>query len=485
MTTLRRRLIAIPHPREGLWLGLIVALLACLPVLVAHYPQMSDYPAHLARYHVMLDSGRSADLARYYAFVWQWTGNLGVDILIRPFAALFGLEAGGRVIAGLIPVFTGLGILSVEWALRRRITGASLLAFAFIWSPMMLIGLLNFTLGLALALFAFALWVRLEKWNYRWLVFLPIGLVVWLSHLSAWGMLGVMVFGYEWHRRGLFRAMIAPWPLLMPLFPLVFGHGTSGAFSYGAYWWLYKQGIWIKAMRDQLYGLDYFSLIAVGFTVVLALIFRRFDGRLGRAAWLLLLGSLVMPRHISGGDYADYRMISSGLMLAVLAIDWPATRLALWLSPLLFAARLGVTTLAWQADSAETERLLVGLDHVPQGARLASAVQVALYDWPLNHFEHIGGYAVVRRDALVNANFALAHVHMLSLKTGGPGFIDPSQRILQSQPAPVDLNTFAPAQQADYLWYVGSKDQLTLPLGAVPLYATPHSVLLHLAKRAL
>ena len=37
--------------------ALALALLSCLPVLVARYPQMSDYPAHLARYHVMLEAG--------------------------------------------------------------------------------------------------------------------------------------------------------------------------------------------------------------------------------------------------------------------------------------------------------------------------------------------------------------------------------------------------------------------------------------------
>ena len=47
------------------WLAVVLALASCLPVIVARYPQMSDYPAHLARYAVMLDGGRSADLARF------------------------------------------------------------------------------------------------------------------------------------------------------------------------------------------------------------------------------------------------------------------------------------------------------------------------------------------------------------------------------------------------------------------------------------
>ena len=217
-----------PSPRLTLC-AVLLAIAACLPVLVARYPQMSDYPAHLARYYVMLDHGRSADLARWYVFQWKWSGNVGVDLLIGPFAALFGgVEAGGRVIAGLIPVLTGLGLVAVERVLRGRTTPAVLLSFAFIWSPMMLIGLLNFTLGLALALWVFAAWVRLEGKRWRWAVMLPAGLAVWLCHMSAWGVLGLMVLGYEWGRQARWRTLLAPWPLALPVLFMVGGADRLG-----------------------------------------------------------------------------------------------------------------------------------------------------------------------------------------------------------------------------------------------------------------
>jgi hypothetical protein len=118
-----------------------------------------------------------------------------------PFAAIFGLELGGRIITGLIPPLTALGLIAVDRQLHGRVTIASLLAMPFAWSPMMLIGLLNYALGQALALWAFALWVMLDRhrtiWWLRAALFVPIGLVVWLCHLSAWGVLGVLLFGYE------------------------------------------------------------------------------------------------------------------------------------------------------------------------------------------------------------------------------------------------------------------------------------------------
>lgn len=457
---------------EGLWLGVVLALLSCLPALVARYPQMSDYPAHLARYHVMLDGGRNADLARYYGFAWQWTGNVGVDLLIRPFAALFGLEAGGRIIVGLIPPLTGFGLLAVEWVLRRRISLASYLAMAFIWSPMMLIGLVNFALGQALLLWVFALWVAMAGNRWRPTVMVPLGVAVWLCHISAWGILGVMVFGHEWARGKNWRAFVAPWPLLGPVAIMVMLPGTASDFSYGAYWWVYKQAIWIKAMRDTSYALDWYSLIAVIMVLAMVALARRFDGRLGWAAALLLVLSLALPRHISGGDYADYRMISSGLMIACLAIDVAVPTLALMAAPALYLLRLAMTTLTWQADSAETEANLAALDHVPMGARVASAVYVAREAWPLNRLEHIGAYAVIRRNALTNANFAVEHIHMLHLKV--PYYIDPSHRLLLGREQPLDLAAFRPgtdpAAGSQYLWYVGTRRPDTMPAGATIIW---------------
>jgi len=467
-------------PRDGLWIGLAMAVLASLPVLVAHHPQLTDYAAHLARYHVMLDGGASADLARFYTFQWKWTGNLGVDILTWLLAPLIGLDAAGKLIVAAIPVLTGLGILAVDWTLRRRIGVGALLAFVFIWSPTLLMGLTNFGLSLALVLFAFAGWVRLEGRRWRGALFVPIGVVTWLCHVSGWGILGLLVFGYEWNRRRNLSAVLAPWPLALPFLSLIFGSGDAAGISWGKNVDVYKLGIFLQTLRDRVYLLDLGSLAVLVAILAAAILWRRFDGRLAWGAVIVLLVALVIPRHIFGGDYADYRMISAGLLLAFLAIDWPAPRWVLWLAPVLFALRLGVTTTAWHAESQETDRVLRALDHVPHGARVASGVAINRTRWAINPFEHICGYAVVRRDALSNCNFALPGVHMLGLRR--PGATDPSQRIFTTRGGIVNLDTFAPAHGMDYLWYVGRNPVGALPAGATVVYRTPETLVARLAK---
>jgi hypothetical protein len=483
MSSTKPWLLVEPAPREGLAFALALACLACLPVLAASLPQMGDYPAHLARYHVMLEHGRNPVIDANYVFEWKWTGNLGVDLLIYPLAKQIGLEPAGRLISGLIPLLTGFGMVVLEWTLRRRAGLASLLALAFIWSPALLLGFLNFQLSFALALLATALWIRLEEKRWRSAVFVPIGLVVWLCHVSGWGILGIMVFGYEWSRSKTWRAFVAPWPLLAPVLPLLLGGGTKGDLTWGKNVWSYKYAIWLKAMRDSSPLLDIATVVAPLMLACAALVRRRLDGRLAWAALALLVLSIVMPRHIVGGDYADFRLIACGLALLCLALGWRAPRLVLMLGCSLFLVRLGFTATDWRRDSTEMEQVLGALDYLPEGARVASAVRTVRTDWPSNPFEHVAGYAVVRRDALTNANFALPKVHMLRLRQPFPyRFIDPSQRLLIGAQDPVDLARFVPAQDMDYLWYHGHRAPDTLPPGAEVVFRTEHSLLLRLAK---
>lgn len=479
---------ARPGPREGLWLGIVLALLSCLPFLVARHPQLTDYGSHLARYHVMLDGGQSPFLARYYEFTWLFRGNLGADLLVWPLARLFGLETAGWLIGLVIPPLTGLGLVAIEWQLRRRVGIGALLAFATIWSPAMGMGFYNFCLSLALALFAFAGWIRLEGRRLRWALFVPVGLLVWLCHASGWGILGVLVFGYEWSRRKGLPAFVAPWPLMLPLIPaILFAGETKGSLSYGDKPWTYKFAIFVQTLREQSIGLD---IVTLGFLVLLILValgFRRIDGRLGWAALAFAVLSLVMPRHFGGGDYADYRLMAVTLTVGCLAMSWQAPRWLFWLAPLLFLARLEFTTEAWHRNSRELDLALKALDLVPRGARIAGAVVVEPQAWTLNPFEHATSYATVRRDALVNSHFAVPGVHMLRLRPGvvdepQKDFLDPSQRHIHWRGRSIDLEHFKPAGQADYLWYFGRLPPDRLPPGTKVIYATHRSFLARLAN---
>jgi len=475
---------SISSPRQALVLALMLAVLAMLPFFVVHYPQQGDYASHLARYHVMLAGAGNADLAQHYAFEWRLGGNLGVDLLVAGLAPLLGLERAAWLISAAIPLLTGLGIIAAELALRRRVGVGAVLAFAAIWSPALSTGFANFCLALALALFGLALWVWLEERRWRWAVMLPWAMLTWLCHLAGWGVLGVLLAGYEWSRAKSLRAALACWPLTLPLLPIVLGQsGGTGATAYGEPLLAYKMGIWIKALRDRVFLLDFLTPLLLIVAMLMAARRRRFDMRLGWAALALAGLSLALPRHLAVGDYADYRLVAAALMIGALAIDWAPPRWMLGAASLLFLARLAATTLAWQGESRQLDAALTVLDRLPRGARVAGAVAVDQSRWALDPFEHAPSYAAVRRDALVNSHFAGDGFHMLTLKQASAEFADPSQRLLLAAGQAPDLTDFAPAREADYLWYLGPVPPAALPAGSVIVARAPGSLLLRLASR--
>ncbi len=443
-----------------------LALLAALPVLSATYPQMTDYPAHLARWHVMLNIDASADLQRLYGFRWQWMPNLGCDLLVWPLAKVLGLELAGRVIAALVPALLAASLLTVDRVLHGRIGVGGLLALVTVWSPSLLMGFLNWVLALALAFFAFALWLRMEgKAARRWL-FLGIAPLVWLCHLSGWGVLGVLIFGCEWQRRGFAKAIPTTWPLWPPaVLSLLFGAGDSGAMTWGDDLLVDKLSNWVMALRDQSARLD---LLTVGVLVVTITVAWRkglMDGRIGRAALLIFALSCVMPRHLGGGDFADYRLVPVALACGVLAIRWQALRWVLGLALAPFVLRLALTSVAWIAGSQQTAQMLAAVDQLPRGTVIAGAKAEDPFLWDQPATSHVFAWATVRRDALTNADFAISNLHMIAHADEADP-VDPSQRVLISEGEAANLAAFAPAARADYLWFTGAREPSALPSGA-------------------
>ena len=470
-------------PRQALWLALSLALLLALPFAFAALPQQSDFPAHLARYRVMLEGSSDPALARWYQFHWRLGGNLGVDLLLRLLGPVLGLEPAARLIGAAIPVLTGLGLITVERTLRGRVGLGAVLAMATVWSPALAMGFANFCLSLALALFAFAGWVKLEGRPWRGAVFLPAACAVWLCHMAGWGVLVVLAGGYELSRKGLLRGALACWPLALPLVPVLVA-GGSGGVSYGAGLFGYKLGIWIKALRVHDAGRDMALPLALVFAVLLAERAGRLDRRLSWGALGLVLASVLLPRHLSGGDFADYRLTAAALMVLALAINWPAPRAVMLAATLATLVRVVPIALAWHGQAQQLDTMLSVLDRLPQGARVAGAVDAPEAPWALNPFEHVPSYATVRRGALVNSHFVGNSFNLMELRGAPAGFADPSQRIILPPGSRPDLAQFAPAWDADYLWYIGDTEPLALPAGAQLVARVPGSMLLKLASPA-
>lgn len=146
-----------------------------------------------------LDLATSPTLQPYYDFKWALIGNLGVDLLIVPLRALFGLEPGAKVAVILIPVLTTLGLLLMAREVHGRIPATAFFAIPFVYGYPFNFGFINFSLSMAFALLAFALWlrVRAKPRSIRALIFVPLSCAIWLTHAFGWGALGLLVWSAE------------------------------------------------------------------------------------------------------------------------------------------------------------------------------------------------------------------------------------------------------------------------------------------------
>src|SRR4051812_42867439 len=68
-----------------------VVLATMLPLIYPAVPPLVDLLGHMGRYRVELDLGHSPWLRQYYDYHWAAIGNLGLDLLVIPFAQLLGL----------------------------------------------------------------------------------------------------------------------------------------------------------------------------------------------------------------------------------------------------------------------------------------------------------------------------------------------------------------------------------------------------------
>jgi hypothetical protein len=461
-----------------------LVLLAALPLLWPTIPPLVDLPGHMAGYKVELDLASSPYLQRYYGYEWRLIGNLGINLLIIPLSSVFGLELALKLIVLCIPPLLVTGFLWTAREIHGRIPPTALFAIPFAYNFPFMFGFINFTLGMGLCFIAFAFWLRLgrqERWRTRAILFVPIGLLLWLCHTMAWAVLGAMAFAEAFVRarqagRPLleagYRAGLSCLPLIPPALLMIVWR--SGQYQGRTEDWFnipskLKSLIW--PLRDRWWWLDWPSYGVI----LLLLAWPRRDRRIGyaatmgMAALLLLLAFLIAPRHVFGSSYADMRLVPYLFAAAILALRLrsggdPRFARAIAAAGLAFVLlrTAGTTASLWLYDRAY-ENELAALDHVPRGARLVSFVGTQCREtWEMTRLEHLPGMAVVRREAFSNDQWRIPGVVLIDSHYAPAGQFgyDPSQ-VIELRPctgnhwrtAQQAIGTF-PRQAFDYLWLI-------------------------------
>ena len=259
-------------------------LLAALPLLYPPIPPPGGPARSSGPLSVELDLAASPSLQQYYEYHWAAIGNLGVDLWLCRLGKLIGLEPAAKLIVLAIPPFTVAGFLWVAREVHGRISPTALFALPFAYNHPFLYGFVNYALAMALALLAFAFWLRLGRLGQtrlRAILFVPISVIIFFCHTYGWGVLGLLCFsgeavrqhdsGQKWIKGGVIAALHASVMALPALIMLAWRSDAQGGSAHGWFLWSSKWEWVYSALRDRWSWFDMTSVAIVALVFTFAL----------------------------------------------------------------------------------------------------------------------------------------------------------------------------------------------------------------------
>ena len=490
---------------------LLLALVSAIPLIAPQLPPLTDLPGHIGRYAVQLNLADDPLLQRYYSFDWAILPNLGVDLLIVPVSAIFGLEFGVKLIVIAAVMATVAGFVAVGRQAQRRWPVAILFALPLAYNYPFHFGFINFYCAMAAALLLFALWMRMPPTRWRALLFQPLTFLLWLCHIAGWGAFGLFAFAAEYSRhreqglgpfasiwRGALHCLPLATPLLLMLVSPVGAVGETGN------WFavILKIHYLVMALSDRWRIFDTASVLLILVLIRAApqLRLANYDRTLALAALLLGLAFIVTPSILVGSAYADMRLAPYALAMGLLALrrddDAPPRRMMAFvtLSALFFAARTIATTFSFAALDADARAELAALDHVPRGARIAFLVgRSCETDWRQERKTHLGSLAIPRRSAFVNDQYPLPDAQLLRVRYEAAGRFtgDPSQMVVADDCRRPDWATLGdalrglPRDAFDYVWLIDAPQSRRADFsGLIPVWRNGDSTLFRISRAA-
>lgn len=488
-------------PSGELALILLLSAAAALPAICAPILPLIDLGGHVARYAVQLDAGRSDVLRQWYSFEWGLLPNLGVDLLVQLLAPILRLEAAVHLIVGSIPPLTVAGMLLLSRAAHGRIAVNALYALPLAISLPYLYGFANFSLSIALAFHAMALWIALQRRPVlRTALFVPIGFLLWLCHLVGWAVFslvaGMTALAAGWKSgKGLMRTIVSTGlmtaPLLLgPLIGALQAKPGAEAVALFANNDAPRKIVWlIMAMADRWLLWDAAGAGVIALAIYISLRTRGFAVHAGlMAGALALLGLyLAMPDTIMGSRFADMRLGPVILALFVLTSAPDARvdpRLTRWLliGGLVFgAARLATGSASMALSGNQFAETLTAIEAAPRGVNLVSLYVDECKGWNTDRRRHIMGYGLVRRQLFDNGQWQLPSGQLIAIHNPAlaPFDRDPSTITFlepcRASPGLVETVAAIPAA-ARFLWVIRVDPATRLP-GWEALRTTRDSVL--------
>jgi hypothetical protein len=437
---------------DGVFAGLTAASL--LPLLLTRYPESADYLNHMARQFV-LTAPAGHPVHRYYVAHWHLAANLGIETIVMPLGLFMPLEAAMKIVWTMCV----LGLAGGAWFLHRALFGrtqATLpLAAIMLFNMPMALGLLNYTLGIGLALFAAGYWLRGERMmpsRLGW--FNLLAALTLLCHVAAAGALALTIAALlplkGWKiepRRALEAAAGFVLPaLLFIAMSLSQPAATGGGNPMGGigYSFVAKEWLFIIPFYTGINAADVSGWAFWCAGLIAAILVGRFGFHkrmiLPLIVWLVAL--MAVPNMIRNATYIDQRLTLMPAFMLTAAFSFaPAKRL--WrLAPAALAAagvllRLALLLPEWRAHSREVENFRIAAATLPEGVKVLTTA-AADYDradcgrtsrWQ-PFYEHVPALLTIDRAAFVSTVFADRSMQQIAPTPAVVGYARPNAGIM-------------------------------------------------------
>lgn len=415
---LRRRVAALADPGAGAYLYSALLALMTLPVLIWPIPRAADIVNHWAR--LTLYGMPAADpLNALYQIKFGIIPNLGVDLIYLSLSPLLSAQSVARLAWALAFWLPALGAWRVHRTLFPAPQLAILLAPLLSYNLVVTTGLVNYGLGMGVALLALAWRIGSERRRFwRGIIVLNLVSVVLLfchvlalfAFCVAFGLWEATPRRAEAWRASTLRGAIAPLYVALGLAFLAIAERTPSSFSLVGHKW--------QVFTAPVFAATDFDLV-FGFAIVGLLVAARLAGGLSvapRMGWTLAgfaVMVLLIPSAWGAGNLIDARLAVFWAYLAAAALSWPwttgrASRVVVGLVVLLGLARVVSVVPGWVAYEAAAVSVRNAFAAIPPGARVLVVRPPGdvCVDPELPLLNNLSTFAVIDRRALVNTLFA-------------------------------------------------------------------------------
>lgn len=454
----------IDSKAANVWWLVLLSLAAIVPLWTVRYPNMCDYPNHLARWFVlfhMRDAGYH--FTSLYAPAWGLLPYISPDILALALQYFLPIDVVGRCILSLCVVST---VLATYFFLKQCCpANVPLASFGILvaLNPMFLMGSISYEFSLAFCLLVVGLWVNYCKSPK---VVTAVGIVlslmlVYLTHLMGFLVAGLAMGVYalflkeRWKRLGTLAAMSLPALLIFVLNPIRAGGGASFVYKTLTPWIKLKYLLFpvrlYTSIRLELPVLAGFALL-----IILVLINRR--RLVWQPAWLTVCAILLLIYFAAPSDYGlagafmDVRFMPFVYVFLVAVVRFDRVPRYLYICLALLALlRVAAVEQMFVSRQPELKQLSASFEVIPRDARVVPLVglpdKTVMGRGDLHHME----YGVIQRGFLDPALFHLQGVQPIRL-VGSPYcpniYCDPA-----NEPANVSgVDWQQVANSYDYLW---------------------------------